>query len=107
MSRPVYLINSSLNGYIADERGNMDWTAPSVELLAFINDGCATWARTLRPSPRRDDAGRGRDGVPLLLAFEISSSNTASDDGKVGRSTHQDGRTARFASGAGSFDVCG
>lgn len=42
MSRPVYLINSSLNGYIADERGNMDWTAPSVELLAFINDGCAT-----------------------------------------------------------------
>jgi dihydrofolate reductase len=42
MARLIYFMPMSLDGYIADETGNPDWSAPDEEVLAFIND-------TLRP----------------------------------------------------------
>jgi dihydrofolate reductase len=38
MARLVYAALTSLDGYVADERGNFDWAAPSDEVHAFVND---------------------------------------------------------------------
>jgi dihydrofolate reductase len=37
MSKLVYSTITSLDGYIADESGNFDWSAPDQEVFAFIN----------------------------------------------------------------------
>ena len=38
MARLIYVSNVSLDGYIEDEHGNFDWTAPNDEVFAFITD---------------------------------------------------------------------
>ncbi|MDB5176331.1 MAG: Riboflavin biosynthesis protein ribD [Candidatus Saccharibacteria bacterium] len=38
MGKLLYLISTSLDGYVADENGNFDWAMPSEEVHAFIND---------------------------------------------------------------------
>jgi dihydrofolate reductase len=38
MGRLVYSAIASLDGYIADERGTWDWSIPSPEVHAFVND---------------------------------------------------------------------
>jgi dihydrofolate reductase len=38
MAKLFYLMNASLDGYIADEDGKFDWGAPDEEYYAFIND---------------------------------------------------------------------
>ena len=38
MSRLIYSISSSLDGFVADEAGNFDWTSPSEEVHAAINE---------------------------------------------------------------------
>lgn len=38
MAKLIYDAVTSLDGYVADEAGNFDWTAPDEEVLAFIND---------------------------------------------------------------------
>jgi dihydrofolate reductase len=38
MADLIYIINSSLDGYIADENGDFNWTEPSEEVHAFFND---------------------------------------------------------------------
>jgi dihydrofolate reductase len=38
MARLVYSALMSLDGYVADERGNFDWAMPSDEVHAFVND---------------------------------------------------------------------
>lgn len=37
MAKLIYFMTTSLDGYIADD-GNFDWSAPSEEAFAFIND---------------------------------------------------------------------
>ena len=38
MAKLLYVMNTSLDGYIADEDGNLDWGAPGEEYYSFIND---------------------------------------------------------------------
>ena len=38
MAKLIYFSPSSLDGFIANETGNFDWSAPDEEVLAFIND---------------------------------------------------------------------
>jgi dihydrofolate reductase len=38
MAKLIYVLNVSLDGYIADEDGKLDWTAPDEEFFAFVND---------------------------------------------------------------------
>ena len=38
MAKLLYVMNASLDGYIADEDGKFDWGAPDEEYYAFIND---------------------------------------------------------------------
>jgi dihydrofolate reductase len=38
MGKLIYLITTSLDGYVADKHGNFDWAMPSEEVHAFVND---------------------------------------------------------------------
>ena len=38
MAKLLYVMNVSLDGYIADEDGKFDWGAPDEEYFSFIND---------------------------------------------------------------------
>jgi dihydrofolate reductase len=38
MARLIYLTTMSLDGYVADADGNIDFTAPDEEVLTFVND---------------------------------------------------------------------
>ncbi|HMG26410.1 MAG TPA: dihydrofolate reductase family protein [Acidimicrobiia bacterium] len=38
MAKLIYISNVSLDGYIEDEHGSLDWTAPDDEVFAFITD---------------------------------------------------------------------
>ncbi len=38
MAKLIYVTNVSLDGYIEDEHGSFDWTAPDDEFFAFITD---------------------------------------------------------------------
>jgi dihydrofolate reductase len=38
MAKLIYLLNVSLDGYIADEDGKFDWGEPGEEYYSFIND---------------------------------------------------------------------
>jgi hypothetical protein len=36
MAELIYLINTSLDGYTADQEGNFDWAAPDEEVHTFV-----------------------------------------------------------------------
>ena len=38
MAKLLYVMNASLDGYIADEDGNIDWAVPDEEFFSFVND---------------------------------------------------------------------
>lgn len=38
MTKLIYTAIMSLDGYVADARGNFDWSAPDEEVHAFVND---------------------------------------------------------------------
>jgi dihydrofolate reductase len=38
MAELIYVVNVSLDGYIEDTHGGLEWTAPSDEVFAFITD---------------------------------------------------------------------
>jgi dihydrofolate reductase len=38
MGKLIYLITTTLDGYVADENGNFDWGAPSEEVHTYVND---------------------------------------------------------------------
>src|SRR6267378_3328662 len=38
MSKLIYIVNVSLDGYIEDSRGDFDWTTPNDEVFTLITD---------------------------------------------------------------------
>lgn len=38
MGKLVYLVTTSLDGFVADKNGNFDWAVPTEEVHAFVND---------------------------------------------------------------------
>src|ERR1700733_2317005 len=38
MGKLIYSLTTSLDGYVEDDKGNFDWTSPSEEVLAFVDD---------------------------------------------------------------------
>lgn len=38
MGKLIYLVTTSLDGYVADEKGNFEWTEPTEEVLVFVDD---------------------------------------------------------------------
>src|ERR1700678_4102635 len=38
MGKLIYSLTTSLDGYVADEKGNFEWTKPSEEVLAFVDN---------------------------------------------------------------------
>src|SRR6185312_7829901 len=38
MGKLIYLMTTSLDGFVADESGNFDWAMPSEEVHMFVND---------------------------------------------------------------------
>ena len=38
MAKLLYVMNASVDGYIADQDGNLDWGAPGEEYFSFLND---------------------------------------------------------------------
>lgn len=38
MGKLIYLITTSLDGYVADDNGNFSWAMPSEEVHTFVND---------------------------------------------------------------------
>jgi hypothetical protein len=38
MAKLIYTAISSLDGYVADDEGNFEWSAPDEEVHRFIND---------------------------------------------------------------------
>jgi dihydrofolate reductase len=38
MARLLYMAITSLDGYVADEKGNYDWAMPDEEVFGFVND---------------------------------------------------------------------
>ena len=38
MAKVIYSGITSLDGYVADEEGNFDWSAPDAEVHSFVND---------------------------------------------------------------------
>ena len=38
MAKLIYSAIASLDGYVADEEGNFDWSAPDEEVHSFVNE---------------------------------------------------------------------
>ncbi len=38
MGKLIYLMTTSLDGFVADKNGNFEWAMPSEEVHAFVND---------------------------------------------------------------------
>ena len=74
MAKLLYLFNVSLDGYIADEDGNLDWGAPDEEYYSFINDllrpvGTYLYGRRLYETMAGWDAPIDPDDHPVHRDF--------------------------------------
>lgn len=79
MNRLIYGVITSLDGYVADESGNFDWSAPDAEVHQFVNDRERTIGTYLY----------GRRLYEVLKAWE-----TFGDDDPVTRDYAQQWRAA-------------
>lgn len=98
MGRLVYTAITSLDGYVADEAGNFDWSMPDAEVHAFVNDlernyGLHLYGRGLyevmtawetmplddEPAQLQDYAGIWRAAEKVVFSrslTEVSTANT-------------------------------
>jgi hypothetical protein len=98
MAKLIYVSNVSLDGYIEDEHGSFDWTAPDDVLFAFITDLVRPWAPTstaggcTTPWPPGDRPGTGRPvGTHGRLRRHPGGPRMVGDGRpRTGRLTHQD-----------------
>lgn len=42
MAKLIYLMNTSLDAYVADEHGSFSWIIPNEEWISYINDLCSS-----------------------------------------------------------------
>ena len=73
MAKLIYSAITSLDGYVADERGNFDWSVPDEEVHAFVNDlerpiGTYLYGRRMYEVMAAWEAGFG-DQPPLVRDF--------------------------------------
>jgi len=47
MAKLIYLMHTSLDGYVEDEQGDFGWTAPSEEVNAYINEVVSSFGTQL------------------------------------------------------------
>jgi dihydrofolate reductase len=69
MGKLIYTVISSLDGYVADERGNFDWAAPDEEVHAFVNDlersaGTYLYGRRMYETMRYWETAHEQPGQP-------------------------------------------
>lgn len=76
MGRLIYGFTVSLDGYIADAQGSIDWSDPSDELHQYWNDferdtACAFYGRRLYDlmSAYWPTAGEDPDATPMIVDF--------------------------------------
>ena len=83
MTKLIYAAITSLDGYVADESGSFDWSAPDEEVHAFVNDlerGAGTYLygrrmwETMRfweqDSPEIDSSPVSRDYAEIWRAAD-------------------------------------
>ena len=75
MARLLYMAIMSLDGYVADEKGNYDWAMPDDEVFGFVNDferpvGTYLYGRRLYQEMTGWETMHTRAGLsPLILDF--------------------------------------
>ncbi|HEY5987742.1 MAG TPA: dihydrofolate reductase family protein [Streptosporangiaceae bacterium] len=75
MARLIYMAITSLDGYVADEKGNYDWAMPDDEVFSFVNDferpvGTYLYGRRLYEEMVGWETAHTRVGQsPLMLDF--------------------------------------
>ena len=97
MATLIYTAITSLDGYVADEHGNFDWTAPDEEVHAFVNDlerdiGTYLYGRRMyetmvywetadggaeQPAIMRDYAGIWRAADKIVFSRSLQSVSSA------------------------------
>lgn len=73
MGKLIYTAIASLDGYVADAAGKFDWSMPSPEVHAFINDlerplGTHLYGRRLYEVMRAWESLYGQSGLPPEMA---------------------------------------
>ncbi len=75
MARLLYMAIMSLDGYVADEKGNYDWAMPDDEVFGFVNDferpvGTYLYGRRLYQEMTGWETAHANAGQsPLMLDF--------------------------------------
>jgi dihydrofolate reductase len=72
MARLIYMAIVSLDGYVADEKGNYDWAMPDDEVFGFVNDferpvGTYLYGRRLYEEMVGWETAHTRAGQPPLM----------------------------------------
>ena len=74
MARLIYSSIASLDGYVADEKGNFDWAAPDEEVHRFVNDlerpvGTCLYGRRMYETMVFWETAGGTDQPPFARDF--------------------------------------
>jgi dihydrofolate reductase len=125
MSRLIYMAITSLDGYVADEQGNFDWSTPDEEVHAFVNDlerqiGTHLYGRRMYEVMRAwETAGTERDAPAAIrdygeiwrasdkVVFSRSLESVETSRTRLERSFDPDAVAAMKASSASDFSVSG